>query len=311
MVNDREAIPRKTEAEILFNNDHTCCICREKGKDVQIHHIDENKNNNDIKNLAVLCLNCHSVVTGKRGLGRKYSYLEVKKYKVDWEYTIKKNRGRTYQHAKTTTKLEKKLFKFEIAKKIYELGALRDQDAVKIDEILEFLNLLYLFEEHYTDTIFDNLANITIVSGLGDNLKAVKIAESIPKYFYHLAGPDKVKINKKDTKRLKNAIDLLGNVGEFAAEFNKKYRPVEETIDSLSSLFDLCIWYNQKSIAMKIIKEMSKIKKNCLITFEKNEKKLYIGVRKVNKTLEKFQKDIEKEKRKWPKVIFEINKSKR
>jgi len=56
---------------------------------VQIHHIDENKNNNDIDNLVALCLECHSKVTGNEGLGRKYSRNEIKKYKESWEKKCK------------------------------------------------------------------------------------------------------------------------------------------------------------------------------------------------------------------------------
>ena len=44
-----------------------------------------NPGNNDSDNLAVLCRDCHSRVTGDEGLGRRYSKLEVKKYKRSWE----------------------------------------------------------------------------------------------------------------------------------------------------------------------------------------------------------------------------------
>lgn len=77
----RKSIPKGIESEILFLNRHTCCVCHVKEKDVQIHHIDEDNSNNDVLNLAVLCLDCHSKVTGRRGLGKSYSVLELTRYK--------------------------------------------------------------------------------------------------------------------------------------------------------------------------------------------------------------------------------------
>ena len=38
----RIPIPIELSDEVLKLSDRTCCVCREKGKDVQIHHIDEN-----------------------------------------------------------------------------------------------------------------------------------------------------------------------------------------------------------------------------------------------------------------------------
>jgi hypothetical protein len=64
---------------------HRCCICHEPRKHVQIHHIDGNPSNNEWENLAVLCVDCHSLVTGDQGFGKKYSEREVKLYKSNWE----------------------------------------------------------------------------------------------------------------------------------------------------------------------------------------------------------------------------------
>ena len=55
----RTAIPAKIQGQILVANKHACCICQKPY--VQIHHIDENPNNNDLSNLAVLCIDHYSL----------------------------------------------------------------------------------------------------------------------------------------------------------------------------------------------------------------------------------------------------------
>lgn len=84
----RQPIPEQVSVTLLVDNLHTCCICHWP-HNVQIHHIDGDSSNNDPKNLSVLCLNCHSRVTGDEGLGRRYSAAEVSEHKRRWEEQCK------------------------------------------------------------------------------------------------------------------------------------------------------------------------------------------------------------------------------
>lgn len=77
----RISVPADVADEVLFANRHRCCVCHEPRKPVHIHHIDENPENNDPGNLAVLCLDHHSDVTGNEGLGRNYSENEIRLFK--------------------------------------------------------------------------------------------------------------------------------------------------------------------------------------------------------------------------------------
>jgi hypothetical protein len=86
----RPKIPESIADKLIFANDHTCCICRVKGKHIQIHHIDSDNSNNIWENLAVLCLDCHSKATGDEGLGRRITAGEIKEYKRTWESIVKK-----------------------------------------------------------------------------------------------------------------------------------------------------------------------------------------------------------------------------
>ncbi len=84
MAKIRIPIPADIAAEVMFNSDSTCCICRERGKAVQIHHIDEDPSNNSLDNLSVLCLHCHNDTQVKGGFGRKLNAPLVTKYRDEW-----------------------------------------------------------------------------------------------------------------------------------------------------------------------------------------------------------------------------------
>jgi hypothetical protein len=81
----RTNVPQRVADAVLADNNHTCCICNEPRKHVVFHHIDSDPSNHDPANLAVVCHDCHSRVTGDEGLGRAYSPREVAKYKKRWE----------------------------------------------------------------------------------------------------------------------------------------------------------------------------------------------------------------------------------
>src|ERR1051326_3314497 len=55
----RPSIPTKTKQQVLSEFNHRCSIC---GADrPQLHHIDENPENNDPLNIIPLCPNCHLI----------------------------------------------------------------------------------------------------------------------------------------------------------------------------------------------------------------------------------------------------------
>lgn len=85
----RVLIPDDIAAEILFLSDRTCCVCNVRGKQVQIHHIDENPANNAIANLSILCFECHDQTMIKGGFGRKLDANQIIKYNSEWLDRVK------------------------------------------------------------------------------------------------------------------------------------------------------------------------------------------------------------------------------
>lgn len=87
-------IPPDVAAKIQFLSNRTCCVCRRQGKPVQIHHIDSNPTNNNIENLAVLCLDCHMQTLISGGFYRKLDATQVRLYRDDWLNIVASRRAR-------------------------------------------------------------------------------------------------------------------------------------------------------------------------------------------------------------------------
>jgi len=89
----RREIPASLAAGMLFLSDRTCCVCRTRGKPVQIHHVDDNPSNNSQNNLAVLCLDCHRDTQIRGGFDRKLDCDQVILYRDDWHRIVARQRA--------------------------------------------------------------------------------------------------------------------------------------------------------------------------------------------------------------------------
>ena len=99
MTKVRAQISNDLATDVMFASDRTCCVCRERGKAVQIHHIDENPSNNVFENLSVLCLECHNETQSKGGFGRKLNPDLVIKYRNEWIDRVRLRRNNTDEKA--------------------------------------------------------------------------------------------------------------------------------------------------------------------------------------------------------------------
>lgn len=161
--------------EVLFQADHTCCICRMKGKDVQIHHIDGNASNNNSANLAVVCMDCHSKITGRRGLGQSYSVGEVRKYKRTWDKQVLD--GRRVHRPKIRYKKE---LVSQIDFLICHILACK-KNSPRIEELLNILFELHLWRggPEIDSKIVEGLHHLALMSGLSYPRIASLVAEKL------------------------------------------------------------------------------------------------------------------------------------
>ncbi len=92
MAKKRTEIPPDIAARVLFEHDRTCCVCRQKGKPVQIHHLDDDPKNHDPKNLTVLCFDCHRETQIRGGFDRKLDKEQIELYRTDWIRNVVRQR---------------------------------------------------------------------------------------------------------------------------------------------------------------------------------------------------------------------------
>jgi len=89
---ERNEIPAELAAQVLFLSNRICCVCRERRKPIQIHHIDENPSNSREENLAVLCFECHHETQIRGGFARKLDAHQIILFRDQWHSIVEGNR---------------------------------------------------------------------------------------------------------------------------------------------------------------------------------------------------------------------------
>lgn len=93
-MNARTEIPPDVAAHVHFLADRTCCVCRERGKGLQLHHLDGVPTNHSLENLAALCLECHSKTQIRGGFCRTLDAHQVAEFRDDWYRRVATRRDR-------------------------------------------------------------------------------------------------------------------------------------------------------------------------------------------------------------------------
>ncbi len=86
----RPPIPFRDLARVLIANRLTCCVCRDHGRSVVVHHITPWAKSRDhsTTNLAVLCLDDHDRAHKTGGLTQNLTPKLVHEFKATWEQTV-------------------------------------------------------------------------------------------------------------------------------------------------------------------------------------------------------------------------------
>jgi hypothetical protein len=90
----RRTIPREILTEVFDAASNMCCVCRAPAAGgLHVHHIDGDPGNNDPSNLAVLCLDHHSLAHTQGGFGRRLDARLVTHHRDTWEAAVRHRQG--------------------------------------------------------------------------------------------------------------------------------------------------------------------------------------------------------------------------
>jgi hypothetical protein len=87
----RPPIPEDIVIRLLHESKRTCCVCRNPGRPIIIHHIDEwsSSHSHSEDNLVVLCLEHHDAAHTKKALSLSLTAGQVKEHKAKWLSTVR------------------------------------------------------------------------------------------------------------------------------------------------------------------------------------------------------------------------------
>ncbi len=254
----RDKISQRNAEFLLFRADHTCSICRQMGKDVQIHHIDGNNSNNTITNLIVLCLDCHSRVTGNAGLGRRFTKGELTRYKRSWEQAVMDKRS----VKRPIVKYKRELVS-QIDLLICEILAVKSTK--RAQELFNLLFELHLYRgfSELDKKIIEGLQHLSLMAGLTSARLSELVADTIWMMCFHYVGPKEVPITKSGKAYVFSCLNALDTVGDYTSGYVRKTRATEAYCDNILNFFDISIWYNWKVLSNKVIDSIEKSLKSC------------------------------------------------
>lgn len=288
----REQIPSRVVTEILFINNHTCCVCRRSERDVQIHHIDETRSNNALGNLAVVCLDCHSRVTGRRGLGRSYTSMEVRQYKRSWERQVLNSR----RIRRPTARYRKELIS-QIDLIVCEILSYR-QNNPRVKELLNLLYELHLWRgnREIDNKIIEGLHHLAIMSGLGSPTLAGMVAEKLWEMCWHFVGPKDVAMNSQDLFSVLDCVDALGTLASFNSEFGHGREAILVIAEQMENFFEIGLWYSKRGIVNAVIREYDKALRGC---YTDNRLEFQYGRRILRRSVRRLQKILREQQSSW------------
>ena len=184
MSKQRTKIPTEKETHLLYLCDHTCCICRESDKGIQIHHINRDSQDNNLKNLAVLCLTCHDKAHKTGGLTRNFSPDYITKCRDEWIKTVISRREESDErHIEMKTKKDSKehpkdklqnMWSYRPSLTTFEIAVIKSLPKIKAE--------LSLIERAQLSEAKTTVDSVKAVANYNESLKSILIMLAD---FYH------------------------------------------------------------------------------------------------------------------------------
>ncbi len=307
MGKSRRKIPENKEIEVLFLQNHTCCICRNRGNDVQIHHIDGDHSNNDVSNLTLVCLNCHSLVTGKRGLGQSYKPGEVYRYKINWERKVRDLR--TFSSSRHVLNYQK-----EIISQI-DLIICKILVSNNIEEAKRNCDLLYGLHAYRGN----NKTDKKIIEGLEYLVPLIsselmeRVARLLWQMCFQFEWPVVSRMDVQSLKIVIRCIKALGSLLYFNCSGYRNTKNTDVIIEKMEKFLLVGIGYSKSKIIDTILKQYPEALEGCFLVspppFNYNLQKLEFryGFERISKSLSWIKEKLSESPNKWNKQKQKIN----
>lgn len=85
----RKPIPQNIQRRVLYKCARVCCVCRERGAPIELHHIDQDRNNNTEDNIVAICRNCHDSAHSTHTMSKNLTSAHLKNSKRRWESEVR------------------------------------------------------------------------------------------------------------------------------------------------------------------------------------------------------------------------------
>jgi hypothetical protein len=230
-------------------------------KDVQMHHIDGKPGNNQSANLAVVCLDCHSLVSGTRGLGRQYGAGEVRKHKRTWEQAVAAQR-RVYKPPSRA--LQRELIG-QVDLVICQI--LAAQEHARRKELLDLLVQLHLWRgtPKIDKQIVEGFGHLAVMSGLGIPRLARVLAVKTWELCWHFVGPHQVAMDSSDMSLVIASADVIESLASYNCIDAKNVAVLNAALATAEKMFDIALWYKREKIARAVLLIYAESLKCCSI----------------------------------------------
>jgi hypothetical protein len=198
-------------------------------------------------NLIVLCLNCHSEVERKGGLGRVYSPGELQRYKESWTREIAMRR-------KQAKALDQSLVLFEVKRLTYKFQALDFQDQRRALEIMRQVLLFGRFNSHEVkeDCVSFVYETATwMMRGFGSEEFVSHQSEEFVSHqtsilmecapIQTLVAPSRRPLSKRDIELLKHTINVAGEIAYAVCKYIGNEKAATRAIFMLHDLLRFAV----------------------------------------------------------------------
>jgi hypothetical protein len=262
-------------------------------------HIDGDPNNNTLANLCVVCLDCHSRLTGRRGLGKQFSPLEVRLYKHEWERQSRRLTGLPFGRRPKLPKLERELFVFHSKRIIHELFVTPDSYRPQIDRGFELLQNLSLFEG-VTKEVLSKLHQVYVICAIGDRYKPLALARSLSFFSQQFINPKYVKLDKADEANLLKQIDVAAALNTWSIEGeNRRAELIGAIIGSVEDLLPIAMEYKRVAIFRAAMRELRGLQRDTSIVHYKGDRLYPKLTRRIEESVTTTIRELHRQKLRW------------